>query len=56
MRTPGQRVGTVEEVAAAGRYLSAATWTTGQTLVLDSGFMATGLGYFGKALERLNTR
>jgi hypothetical protein len=29
------------------------TWTTGQNVVLDGGFMATGLGYFGAARRAL---
>jgi NAD(P)-dependent dehydrogenase (short-subunit alcohol dehydrogenase family) len=55
-RTSLGRFGSVEEVAEAVRYLSTVTWTTGQTLVLDGGFMATGLGYFGQAREQLTTR
>ena len=52
-RTSLGRFGTVEEVAEAVAYLTSVTWTTGQTLVLDGGFMATGLGYFGRARETL---
>jgi 3-oxoacyl-[acyl-carrier protein] reductase len=52
-RTSAGRFGTVEEVAEAVHYLTTVTWTTGQTLVLDGGFMATGLGYFGANRERL---
>jgi NAD(P)-dependent dehydrogenase (short-subunit alcohol dehydrogenase family) len=52
-RTSLGRFGTVAEVADAVAYLTTVTWTTGQTLVLDGGFMATGLGYFGTARERL---
>jgi NAD(P)-dependent dehydrogenase (short-subunit alcohol dehydrogenase family) len=52
-RTSVGRFGTVEEVAEAVYYLTTVTWTTGQTLVLDGGFMATGLGYFGRNRERL---
>jgi NAD(P)-dependent dehydrogenase (short-subunit alcohol dehydrogenase family) len=52
-RTPLQRFGTVEEVAEAVQYLGTVTWMTGQTLHLDGGFMAAGLGYFGAARERL---
>lgn len=50
-RTSLGRFGTVEEVAEAVDYLTTVTWTTGQTLVLDGGFMATGLGYFGSQRE-----
>jgi glucose 1-dehydrogenase len=55
-RTSLGRFGTVEEVADAVAYLTTVTWTTGQTLVLDGGFMATGLGYFGDARDRLSQR
>ena len=55
-RTALGRFGSVEEVAEAVRYLATVTWTTGQTLVLDGGFMATGLGYFGEAREKLVVR
>lgn len=48
-RTSLGRFGTVDEVADAVEYLNTVTWTTGQTMVLDGGFMATGLGYFGAA-------
>jgi len=54
-RTSLGRFGTVEEVAEAVAYLTTVTWTTGQTLVLDGGFMATGLGYFGRARETLTS-
>lgn len=54
-RTALGRFGTVEEVAEAVHYLSTVTWMTGQTLFLDGGFMATGLGYFGKARDELLT-
>jgi NAD(P)-dependent dehydrogenase (short-subunit alcohol dehydrogenase family) len=52
-RTSAGRFGSVEEVAAAVDYLTTVTWTTGQVLVLDGGFMATGLGYFGGNRDRL---
>lgn len=52
-RTSLGRFGTVEEVAEAVAYLARSTWGTGQSLVLDGGFMATGLGYFGAAREKL---
>ena len=55
-RTSLGRFGSVEEVAEAVRYLGTVTWTTGQTLVLDGGFMATGLGHFGAARDRLKDR
>ena len=54
-RTSLGRFGTVEEVAEAVAYLTTVTWTTGQTLVLDGGFMATGLGYFGAARTALTS-
>jgi NAD(P)-dependent dehydrogenase (short-subunit alcohol dehydrogenase family) len=52
-RTSLGRFGTVDEVADAVAYLARSTWSTGQSLVLDGGFMATGLGYFGSARDRL---
>ena len=52
-RTSLGRVGSVQEVAEAAEYLSRVTWTTGQSLVLDGGYLATGLGYFGDARKRL---
>jgi NAD(P)-dependent dehydrogenase (short-subunit alcohol dehydrogenase family) len=55
-RTSLGRFGTVDEVAEAVAYLATVTWTTGQTLVLDGGFMATGLGYFGTRRDALVER
>lgn len=55
-RTSLGRFGSVEEVAEAVRYLGTVTWMTGQTLLLDGGFMATGLGYFGSARAQLIKR
>lgn len=55
-RTSLGRFGTVQEVAQAVHYLTTVTWMTGQTLVLDGGFMATGLGYFGSARAALTAR
>jgi 3-oxoacyl-[acyl-carrier protein] reductase len=52
-RTSIGRFGSVEEVAETVAYLSMVTWTTGQNVVLDGGFMATGLGYFGAARRSL---
>jgi NAD(P)-dependent dehydrogenase (short-subunit alcohol dehydrogenase family) len=52
-RTSLGRFGSPEEVADAVRFLSGASWMTGQTLWLDGGFMATGLGYFGDARAEL---
>jgi NAD(P)-dependent dehydrogenase (short-subunit alcohol dehydrogenase family) len=43
-RTPIRRLGTPEDVVAAVRFLaSEATWTTGQTIYVDGGFLAAGL-------------
>lgn len=44
-RIPLGRFGSPKEVAEAIWYLSHSTYMTGQTLCLDGGFMATGLGY-----------
>jgi NAD(P)-dependent dehydrogenase (short-subunit alcohol dehydrogenase family) len=55
-RIPQGRFGTPEEVARAVEFLADATWMTGQTIVLDGGIMATGLGYFGAAQRRLTGR
>lgn len=46
-RIPLGRLGSPQEVAEAIWYLSQSTYMTGQTLYLDGGFMATGLGYIG---------
>lgn len=46
-RIPLGRFGSPQEVAEAIWYLSHSTYMTGQTLFLDGGFMATGLGYIG---------
>lgn len=46
-RIPLDRFGTPTEVAEAVWFLTGATYMTGQTLYLDGGFMASGLGYFG---------
>jgi NAD(P)-dependent dehydrogenase (short-subunit alcohol dehydrogenase family) len=55
-RTSLGRFGMVEEVAEAVDYLTTVTWTTGQTMVLDGGFMATGLGYFGANRDQVVQR
>ena len=52
-RTSLGRFGTAEEVAEAVAYLTTVTWMTGQSLVIDGGFMATGLGYLGESREKL---
>lgn len=52
-RFPLGRFGAPEEIAQAIQFLSIATWTTGQTLTVDGGFMSTGLGYFGEAKQQL---
>lgn len=45
MRTPMGRFGKTEEVVGAGIYLAsdAASYTTGQTIVVDGGFLASGV-------------
>jgi NAD(P)-dependent dehydrogenase (short-subunit alcohol dehydrogenase family) len=52
-RTPFAKLGSPEDVAETVWLLSKAPWVTGQTLYADGGFLATGLGYFGKAREAL---
>ena len=55
-RTPMGRLGGSEEVAETVFRLAGAPWVTGQVLAIDGGFMATGLGYFGAARDRLISR
>jgi NAD(P)-dependent dehydrogenase (short-subunit alcohol dehydrogenase family) len=45
MRTPMGRFGRVDEVAGAAVFLAsdAASFITGQTLVIDGGFLASGV-------------
>ena len=52
-RTPLGRFGAADEIAEAVYFLAGSTWTTGQTLYVDGGFLSAGLGYFGTARERL---
>lgn len=52
-RFPLGRFGAPGEIAAGVLHLSRATWMTGQTLTIDGGFMAAGLGYFGQARAKL---
>jgi NAD(P)-dependent dehydrogenase (short-subunit alcohol dehydrogenase family) len=52
-RTPMRRFGRPDEVADAVMLLASAPWTTGQTLYVDGGFMATGLAYLGAARDAL---
>jgi len=52
-RIPLDRFGTPAEVAEAVWFLTGATYLTGQTLYLDGGFMASGLGYFGSMREEI---
>ena len=46
-RTPMGRFGRAEDIVRAVRFLSQATWMTGQTVVVDGGMLATGLAYIG---------
>ena len=41
------RFGKPEEIVEAVRFLSKATWMTGQTIYVDGGMLATGLAYIG---------
>ena len=45
MRTPMDRFGKTEEVVGADLYLAsdAASFVTGETLVVDGGFLASGV-------------
>jgi NAD(P)-dependent dehydrogenase (short-subunit alcohol dehydrogenase family) len=45
MRTPMKRFGSVEELAGAAIYLAsdAASFVTGEVLVVDGGFLASGV-------------
>lgn len=52
-RIPLGRLGAAQEIFEAVRFLSRSTWTTGQTLFVDGGFLATGLSYFGRRGEEL---
>jgi len=44
-RTPAGRFGKPAEVAEAVTFLSESTWITGQRIVVDGGFLATGFAY-----------
>lgn len=52
-RTPLGRFGTPDEVADAVALVASTPWATGQTLYVDGGYLATGLGYFGPARDVL---
>lgn len=52
-RTPLARFGRPDEVAEAVALVASATWINGATITVDGGFMATGLGLFGAARDRL---
>lgn len=44
-RTPAGRLGYPGEVASAVQFLAQASWVTGQRLVVDGGYLATGVAY-----------
>ena len=46
-RIPLARMGAPEEIAETIWYLAGVTYMTGQTLYVDGGLLAAGLGYFG---------
>jgi NAD(P)-dependent dehydrogenase (short-subunit alcohol dehydrogenase family) len=46
-RIPLARMGSPEEIAETIWYLAGVTYATGQTLYVDGGLLAAGLGYFG---------
>jgi NAD(P)-dependent dehydrogenase (short-subunit alcohol dehydrogenase family) len=52
-RIPLGRFGHPAEIAQAVEFAAFAPWMTGQTIVVDGGFMASGLSYFGAARARL---
>jgi 3-oxoacyl-[acyl-carrier protein] reductase len=52
-RIPQGRFGSAAEIAQAVEFAATAPWMTGQTIVVDGGFMASGLSYFGAARARL---
>ena len=52
-RTPLGRFATPEEIADAVAFLSRTTWMNGQTIYVDGGFLAAGLGYFGAAKDKV---
>lgn len=43
-RTPGGRLADAAEIAEAVRFLTGSRWVNGQTLFVDGGFLATGMG------------
>ena len=53
-RTPTGRFGRPEEIAEAVRYLARAGWVTGQRVVVDGGFLATGLAYPAQGPASMN--
>jgi NAD(P)-dependent dehydrogenase (short-subunit alcohol dehydrogenase family) len=55
-RTPLGRFGKVEDIVGAVRFLSQATWMTGQTVYVDGGMLATGLAYIGKLRDRASEK
>ena len=52
-RTPLGRFGDPDELAEAVHVLASTTWMTGQTMYVDGGFLAAGLGHFGQARAAL---
>jgi NAD(P)-dependent dehydrogenase (short-subunit alcohol dehydrogenase family) len=52
-RTPLGRFASPEEIADAVAFLARTTWMNGQTIYVDGGFLAAGLGYFGAAKEKV---
>ncbi|MFO1150537.1 MAG: SDR family oxidoreductase [Alsobacter sp.] len=53
-RTPLGRFASPEEIAEAVGFLARTTWINGQTIYVDGGFLAAGLGYFGAAKEKIS--
>lgn len=46
-RTPAGRLAAPEDVVAAIRFLASSSYVTGERLVVDGGFLATGMAYEG---------
>ena len=55
-RTPLGRFGKLDDIVKAVRFLSQATWMTGQTVYVDGGMLATGLAYIGSLRRQLPPR
>lgn len=52
-RMPLRCFGKVDDIVRAVKFLSQATWMTGQTVYVDGGMLATGLAYIGGLRDQL---